>query len=107
MMSTVEMRERAIRRALGLGLAGEVVRVRLGWYRVSSTTQPGQVYTVRVVDGHYVCECSAGQAGRPCVHAAGVYIAKVERGGGRVVAPAAPPAPALATVIDIRRRRAA
>jgi hypothetical protein len=115
MMSTGEMRERAIRRALGLGLAGEVVRVRLGWYRLPSTTRPGTVHTVRVVDGRYRCDCEAGRSGRPCAHAAAVFILfirKVQQGGATVVAPAReaaplPAAPGSSNVVGISTRRAA
>ena len=82
--------QRAISRAVALGVAGEVERVRLGWYRVPSTTQPGTVYTVRVVAGRYTCDCSRGAQGRPCVHAAGVFIRKTEANakGARVTGPA-------------------
>src|SRR3954468_1452221 len=87
---------RAIQRAIALGLAGEVERVRYGWYRVPSTTTPGTVYTVRVTGDRYTCDCSAGRGGRPCVHAAGVFVRKTEAAsGGRVTGPApqaAPPA---------------
>ena len=103
---------RAISRAVALGVAGEVQRVRLGWYRVPSTTQPGTVYTVRVVDGRYTCDCPAGRSGRPCVHAAGVFIRKVEANanGARVTGPAAPPPaaapPAPTNVVPFARRAA-
>jgi hypothetical protein len=80
-----EAQRRALARALALGLAGEVTRLRLGWYQVGSTSAPGQAYTVHVNDGRYVCSCQAGRSGRACAHAAAVYIAKVEHGGGRVL----------------------
>jgi hypothetical protein len=89
-MTVAEMQRRAIRRAISLGLAGEVQRVRYGWYRLPSTTRPGVFWTVRVVDGRWTCDCEAGRAGRPCVHAAAVYIRKVEATGATVVAPATP-----------------
>ena len=100
-MTVGELQQRAINRAIALGVAGEIERVRLGWYRVPSTTQPGTVYTVRVVDGRYTCDCPAGRSGRPCVHAAGVFIRKIEAGGGRVTGPAVPAVPA--NVIPLRR----
>lgn len=106
-MGRVELQRRAIGRAIALGVAGEVERVRRGWYRVPSTTRPATVYTVRVVDGRYTCDCPAGRAARPCVHAAGVYIRKVEANakGARVTGPATPPtAPELpANVTPLRR----
>lgn len=102
-MDAAELRQRAIGRAIALGVAGEVVRVRRGWYRVPSTTQPATVYTVRVVDGRYTCDCPAGRSGRPCVHAAGVYIRKLESGGGRVTGPAQPQLPANVTRLPERR----
>lgn len=87
--TAAEMRQRAIMRAIGLGLSGEVERVAYGHYRLPSTTRPGTFWTVKVVEGRYVCDCEAGRAGRPCCHAAAVFIRKTEQGGGRVVAPAA------------------
>lgn len=81
----------AISRALGRGGAAAVERVRYGLYRVGSASRPGTAHTVRVDErGRYRCDCEAGLAGRPCWHAGAVYIAKVERGGGRVTGPAAP-----------------
>lgn len=102
-MDMRQARQRAIKRAIALGLAGEVIRVRCGWYQLPSTTRPGQVWTVRVVDGRWSCDCEAGRNGRPCVHQAAVYIRKVEAGGATVVAPA-PPAPS--NVVEFRQRAA-
>lgn len=107
MIGRAELERRALRRALGLGLAGEVERVRYGWYRLPSTTRPGVFHTVRVVDGAYTCDCEAGRAGRPCVHQAAVYIRKIEAGGGTVVAPAARAEQLPANVTPIDSRRAA
>jgi hypothetical protein len=110
-MGTAE--RNAISRALARGGAAAVARVRYGLYRVASSSRPGRLHTVSVdVQGRYRCDCEAGVAGRPCWHAGAVYVAKVQAGGARVVAPAAPartvaPGPPGATVIDIRRRRAA
>jgi hypothetical protein len=87
-MSEQELRARAIKRAIGLGLAGEVIRVRCGWYQLPSTTRLGQVWTVRVVEGRYSCNCEAGRSGRPYVHQAAVFRRKTEAGGASVVAPA-------------------
>lgn len=100
---------RAIQRAISLGLAGDVRRLSYGWYRVPSTTTPGQAYTVRVVDGRFTCECSAGRSGRPCVHQAAVFIKKVEHAsGGRVAGPAtvAPGEAAPSNVLPFRQRAA-
>lgn len=106
--TAAEMRQRAISRAIALGLAGEVVRVKCGWYRLPSTTRPGQWWTVRVVGGRWSCDCEAGRSGRPCVHQAAVLIRKLESGGARVTGPAPHAGEAApAAVIDIRSRRAA
>jgi hypothetical protein len=103
-------RARAIQRAISLGLAGGVQRVRFGWYRLPSTTRPGVWWTVRVsADGRWSCDCEAGRAGRPCVHQAAVYIRKVQAGGGTVVAPAPAPTPAppaASNVVALPRRAA-
>ena len=101
--------QRAISRAIALGLAGDVQRVSYGWYRLPSTTRPGVFWTVRVSrEGHWSCDCEAGRAGRACVHQAAVLIRKTEAGGATVVAPAtstqeAPPAAASGNVIPLRR----
>lgn len=96
-MSEQEVRAWAIKRAIGLSLAGEVIRVRCGWYQFPSTTRPGQVWTVCVVNGRWSCDCEAGRGGRPCAHAAAVYIREVEQGRATVVAPApVPPANVMA-----------
>ena len=88
-MTVEQARRRAIQRALGLGLAGDVQRVSYGWYRLPSTTRPGVFWTVRVSrEGRWSCDCEAGRAGRPCVHQAAVYIRKAESGGATVVGPA-------------------
>jgi hypothetical protein len=97
----------AISRALARGGAAAVARVRYGLYRVASSRRPGRLHTVSVdVQGRYRCDCEAGIAGRVCWAMASVYIAKVEAGGGRVVAPAAPPAPAPANVLPFAQRAA-
>jgi hypothetical protein len=105
-MSIERQQRNAISRALARGGAAAVERVRYGLYRVASSSREGRFHTVSV-DGRgvYRCDCEAGRAGRVCWAMASVYIAKVEHGGGRVVAPASPAAPALAPVIDLRSRR--
>jgi hypothetical protein len=98
----------AISRALARGGAAAVTRVRYGLYRVASSSRPGGLHTVSVdAAGRYRCDCEAGVAGRPCWHAGAVYVAKVQAGGGRVVAPAAPPAPANSCVSDVTPLRRA
>jgi hypothetical protein len=84
----------AIARALARGGAAAVTRVRYGVYRVASHSRPDRFHTV-VVDaaGRYRCDCEAGLAERACWHAAAVYVAKVQAGGGRVTGPASPAAP--------------
>jgi hypothetical protein len=85
----------AIGRALARGGAAAVERVTYGRYRVASSSRAGRFHTV-TVDGQgrgtpvYRCDCEAGLAGRVCWATAAVYIAKVERGGGRVTGPASP-----------------
>lgn len=76
----VAARQRALRKAFALGLAGDVVRLRLGLYEVPSQTRPGQAHRVTVsASGVYHCSCEAGVAGRPCVHQAAVYLRKLEQ----------------------------
>jgi hypothetical protein len=84
----------AISRALARGGAAAVQRVRLGLYRVTSSSRPGTVHTVSVdAAGRYRCDCEAGVAGRACWHAAAVFVAKVEHAsGGRVTGPGRRPA---------------
>jgi hypothetical protein len=110
-MTEAELEQRAISRALARGGATAVTRVRYGLYRVASSSRAGRFHTVSVDgQGRYRCDCEARLAAGVCWAQAAVFIAKVERGGGRVVAPSAPvqaPAPVVAPVIDIRSRRAA
>jgi hypothetical protein len=96
----------AISRALARGGAAAVTRIRFGLYRVASSSREGRFHTVSVDgQGVYRCDCEAGIASRVCWAMASVYIAKVEHGGCRVVAPAAPaaPAPLPANVTPLRR----
>jgi hypothetical protein len=88
----IDTRQRnALQKAVALGGARLVRRVRYGLYRVPSASDGGREYTVTVDGrGRYGCDCPAGLAGNPCWHKASVYIAKVEHAsGGRVTAPAA------------------
>jgi hypothetical protein len=88
-MATTAGERNAIGRALARGGAAAVERVRYGRYRVASASRPGLAHTVAVdAAGRYHCDCEAGLAGHPCWHAGAVYVAKVERGGGRVTGPA-------------------
>jgi hypothetical protein len=94
-MASSRSERSAISRALARGGAAAVERVRFGLYRVGSASRPGTVHTVRVdAQGRgtpvYRCDCEAGLAGRVCWAMAAVYIAKAERGGGRVTGPASP-----------------
>lgn len=78
-MSPAERRQRALRKAFALGLQSDVARVRLGLYTVPSTTRPGTRHHVTVSSqGRYHCSCEAGVAGKPCIHAAAVYLRKLE-----------------------------
>jgi hypothetical protein len=94
-MSLTERQQRALRKAFALGLQADVVRVRFGLYLVPSTSRDGVDHKVAVSPrGQYACSCEAGVAGRPCVHAAAVYLAKLERNSGASVV-YVKPAPAL------------
>jgi hypothetical protein len=77
---------RAITKALLLGGAAAVRRVRYGVYAVASASRPGVAHTVTIdARGAYRCDCEAGRHERVCWHAAAVYVAKVEHAsGGRV-----------------------
>jgi hypothetical protein len=104
-MSTAEIQRRAIHRALALGGAALVQRVRFGLYRVESATRPGTFHTVSVdAAGHYRCTCEAGVSGRACWHQASVFIAKAEANnkGWRVTGPAAPAPELPANVVPLR-----
>jgi len=83
-MAITASEQRAISKAMALGLAGQVERVRFGLYRVPSTSEAGVVHTVIVDGGAYECTCKAS-AKPSCVHRAAVYIAKVEASGAKVV----------------------
>ena len=109
-MALTSSERRAITRALAHGGGAAVRRVRCGVYAVRSASRPGVVHTVTVDGtGAYGCTCEAGRHERVCWHQAAAYVARVEHaGGGRVVAPAGPPAPAPARAADVTPiRRAA
>jgi hypothetical protein len=73
---------RAITKALLLGGAAAVRRVRYGVYAVASASRPGVAHTVTVEAGAgapvYRCDCEAGRHERVCWHAAATWIAKLE-----------------------------
>jgi len=97
----------AIQKAVELGTAANVERVQYGVYRVPSASSK-RTYLVTVHGAEYVCDCTAGQHGKPCHHTAAVLIAKTERmSGARVLGPApvaAPTAPATPKARrDVRR----
>ena len=107
---------RAITKALLLGGAATVRRLRYGVYAVASASRPGAAHTVTVKAGAYRCDCEAGRHERVCWHQAAAYIAQVEHAsGGRVTgaarsatatgpgqgAPAAAGAPALPRFLPI------
>lgn len=108
-MRPQELRRRAISRALAMGGAGAVTRLRYGHYRVASATRPGVTHTVSVLGQNWFCTCEAARAGRPCWHQAAVLVAKTEAGGGRVTGPRAERAddPALPANVTVLRGRAA
>ena len=68
----------AITKAVALGTAATVQRVRFGHYLVGSSDGT-RIYRVTVVGSRYSCECPAGQHGQACVHSAAIWIAKFER----------------------------
>lgn len=116
MARAAEMRQtaqqRAISRALAMGGAAAVRRIRCGLYKVESATRPGMVHTVSVdASGAYHCSCEAAVSGRAsCWHRASVYIARLEHNSGvRVTGPGttAPGEAAPSNVVDIWSRRAA
>lgn len=80
----------AINRAQELELWRTVEGGTDGHYMVDSTSERGRWYFVDVTPSGYRCECKAGQAGTPCVHAAAVYIVIHGLAGWRVKEPAAP-----------------
>lgn len=106
-MDSRTAQQRAIGKALAMGGAGAVTRVRFGLYQVRSATRPGAQHTVsQDAGGRLHCSCEAGLSGKPCWHAGAVYVAKVESGGGRVTRAATPEAPqaeAPSNVIPLRR----
>src|SRR5687768_15443010 len=108
--TVVEMRQRAIYRALANGGAAAVTRIKCGHYLVQSATRPGLTHTVRVDGATWHCTCEAAVAGRAsCWHRAAVLIAKTEHvSGAKVTGPATQAgeeasAPAPANVIPLRR----
>src|SRR5688572_24670286 len=92
----------AIQKAVELNTAARVERVRFGVYRVPSATSDTS-YLVTVHGTEYVCDCTAGQHGKPCHHTAAVLIAKTERmSGARVIGPA-PVASSAAPTVTVAR----
>ncbi len=82
-MAITASEQRAISKAMNLDLAAQVVRVRFGLYRVS-TSEEGVTWTVAIENGTYSCTCKA--ANKPaCVHRAAVYLAKLQATGAKVV----------------------
>jgi hypothetical protein len=98
---------KAVSKALAMGGAAAVRRVRYGQYTLESATRRGTLYTVsQGAGGRLRCICAAGLAGRPCWHAAAVFIAKVEAKGARVTGPAGAVRPALANAVAFPARPA-
>lgn len=97
---------RAISKALAMGGADTVTRLRHGLYDVESASRPGQVHRVSVIGRNWFCTCPARE--RPaCWHRAAVYVAKVEAGGVRVTGPTSTPDGAVpANVVRFQRRAA-
>src|SRR5688500_10277776 len=86
----------AVAKAVELNGAAKVERVQYGIYRAPSASSD-RSYLVTVHGTGYVCDCTAGQHGRACWHAAAVLIAKVEHASrARVIGPAPIPAEAPA-----------
>jgi hypothetical protein len=83
------MQQRALGKALTLGLHKRVVRVAYGRYEVPSTTT-GERYTVTHNPGQdeqLYCTCP-GRSHPACIHRASVWLAKQEAKGVRVTSPA-------------------
>ena len=92
-MAPQELRQRAIARALANGGAAAVRRVRFGLYEVASASRPETQHRVRVIGANWFCSCEAGLGGRPCWHAASVWLAKLEHNSKvRVTGPGTRPA---------------
>jgi hypothetical protein len=111
-MTTDEMRRRAVAKALVMAGAADVRPVRYGLYLVGSASRPGAVvHTVtgtREDGADLKCTCEAGLSGKPCWHAASVWLAKMEHNFGvRVTEVASRPSPPAASNVVAFRRRAA
>lgn len=88
-MGITETEARAITKALLLGGAAAVRRLRYGVYGVASASRPGVAHLVTVETGAYRCDCEAGRHERACWHRAAVYVAKIEHASGSRVTGAA------------------
>jgi hypothetical protein len=106
-----EWERRALARAFSYGLQAEVRPAPSHGgrtYYVPSLSEPGLLHTVALTHRrgreHLACSCPAGALGRPCAHAAAVWLYRLEAAsGGQVLAvrpPSRPCGPAR------RRRRA-
>ena len=83
-MAITSSEQRALSKAMHLELPAQVERVRLGLYRVPSTSEAGVSWTVITESGAYSCTCRASN--KPaCVHRAAVYLAKLQATGAKVV----------------------
>jgi len=88
-MDTPTRQRRALARAFALGLQGDVRPAGRRTWRVPSVSEPGLLHTVvltsRRGQPHLACSCTAGAMGRPCAHAAAVWLWRLERRSGASV----------------------
>jgi hypothetical protein len=71
-MSLAQREDRAMER--GAALVGQIERVADQVWAVPSTSYPGEIHVVALVEAVLHCTCPAGEAGQPCRHAAGVRL---------------------------------
>jgi hypothetical protein len=94
-MDLPERRQRALRKAFALGLQADVEQLRPRLYRVASTSRAGLAHRVAVTsrggEEYLACSCEAGLIGQPCVHAAAVWLRRLEARSGASVLYVHPP----------------
>lgn len=94
-MDVPERQQRALRKAFALGLQTDVRQLRPRLYAVESTTRDGITHRVAVThrrgEEHLACSCEAGLMDQPCVHAAAVWLHRLEQRSGASVLYVHPP----------------
>jgi hypothetical protein len=95
-MAMTAAQRNAVAKALTLAGAARVERRRFGFYTVESATRTGAAYAVTgtAPDGSDLrCTCPASLAGRPCWHAALIWVLRLRSQGVRVTGPATEDSP--------------